>query len=345
VTIREIAGIAGVSASTVSMKGQICMQLEHPVDIRRKFQMVDAAATAEFVKRLEKPKDPVDVVLDTDTYNEIDDQFALAYLIKKEEKLKLKAIYAAPFDNNKSSGSKDGMEKSYNEIIKVLTLMKRDDLKSAVYRGSEVFLPSETEAVDSPAAKHLAALASGYSVERPLYVIAIGAITNVASALLMKPEIKDKIVVVWLGGNAHEWHHNMEFNLKQDVAAARIIFGCGVPVVQLPCMGVVSAFTTCGPELEYWLRGRNELCDYLVSYTTSHALEDGGLPTWTRAIWDVTAVAWLIEGDFMQDRLEPSPIPEYDHHYAFDRTRHPIRYVFHINRDALFGELFQTLAK
>ena len=38
----------------------------------------------------------MDVVLDTDTYNEIDDQYALAYLIKNDEKLKLKAIYAAP---------------------------------------------------------------------------------------------------------------------------------------------------------------------------------------------------------------------------------------------------------
>lgn len=109
-------------------------------------------------------------------------------------------------------------------------------------------------------------------------------------------------------------------------------------------MGVVSAFTTSGPELEHWLRGKNALCDYLVENTTSQAKTDGGLSTWTRVIWDVTAVAWLVDGDFMLDRLEPSPIPEYDHHYAFNKTRHPIRYVHHINRDALFEDLFQTLA-
>lgn len=51
----------------------------------------------KLVRRLKKPKGKVDVVLDTDTYNEIDDQFALAYLIKSEDKLNLKAIYAAPF--------------------------------------------------------------------------------------------------------------------------------------------------------------------------------------------------------------------------------------------------------
>ena len=306
---------------------------------------VNADEVADLVLRLKKPTGPVDVVLDTDTYNEIDDQFALAYLVKKGETLKLKAIYAAPFFNQKSSGPEDGMNKSYDEILRVLSLMKREDLNPIVHRGSTSFLQSETTPVESDAARHLVNLASNYSAENPLYVVAIGAITNIASALLMKPEIKNNIVVVWLGGNALDWHTTAEFNMYQDVASARIIFGCGVPLVQLPCMGVVSAFNTSGPELEYWLRDKNELCNYLVDYTTESAIADGGLSTWTRTIWDVTAVAWLLNKDFMLDRLEPSPIPEYDHHYAFDRGRHPIRYVYHINRDALFEDLFKTLAE
>lgn len=307
--------------------------------------VVDAVGTAAFLKRLEKPKGPVDVVIDTDTYNEIDDQFALAYLIKKENCLRLKAIYAAPFYNDKSKNAGDGMEKSHTEIMRILSLMKRDDLKPIVYRGAEQFLACETEPAAADAISHLVQLAMGYTTENPLYVIAIAAATNVASALLQKPEIKDRIVVVWLGGNAHNWPHNWEFNLQQDVAAARILFGCGVPLVQLPCMGVVSAFTTSGPELEHWLRGKNELCDYLVDATTAQAVKDSRSPNWTRAIWDVTAVAWLLDGDFMSDRLEPSPIPEYDDYYAFGKTRHPIRYVYDINRDALFEDLFNALAE
>ena len=35
--------------------------------------------------RLSRPTGPVDVVLDTDTYNEIDDQFAVSYLICSAE--------------------------------------------------------------------------------------------------------------------------------------------------------------------------------------------------------------------------------------------------------------------
>ena len=299
---------------------------------------------ARQVYRLRKPVDRVDVVLDTDAYNEIDDQFALSYLIKSDDKLSLKAIYAAPFFNEKSSGPADGMEKSYQEILKILSLLEREDMLGDVYRGSKHYLPSETEPVFSEAASDLAARAMQYTEDHPLYVIAIGAITNIASALLLNPQIKDRIVIIWLGGNALEWPHNYEFNLHQDIAAARIVFGCGVPLVQLPCMGVVSAFTISGPELEYHLRGHNKLCDYLVDVTTAEANRCYGKSTWTRVIWDVTAVAWLL-GDFMDDRLEHSPIPEYDDHYAMDHTRHLYRYVYHIHRDDLFGDLFGKLTQ
>ena len=297
------------------------------------------------IKRLKKPRRKIDVVIDTDTYNEIDDQFALAFLIKSDEKLCLKGIYAAPFYNQNSSSPEDGMEKSYNEIFKVLALMKRDDLKPLVKRGSNCYLQNETEYVESEAARSLVELAMKYSPEKPLYVIGIGAITNIASAILMQSAIVDRIVVIWLGGNALHWTDNIEFNMSQDVAAARVIFGCGAAFVQLPCMGVVSAFTTSGPELEHWLRGRNELCDYLVDVTTKAALADSGIPAWTRVIWDVTAVGWLLDGDFMRDRLEHSPIPGYDHYYSFDPRRHLYRYVYFINRDNLFKELFDKLTK
>lgn len=300
---------------------------------------------AEMVKRLEKPAGKIDVVLDTDTYNEIDDQFALSYMIRSDEKLEVQAIYAAPFANHHSAGPADGMERSYQEILKVLTLLDAEELKKTTYRGSTDYLPNEEEPVVSDAAKDLAQRAMDYSSEKPLYVVSIGAITNIASAILINPEIVNRIVVVWLGGHALNWPDTKEFNMVQDIAAARIIFGCGVPLVQLPCMGVVSEFSTTGPELEHHLKGKNKLCDYLLEHTLEEVtLYDAG-STWSRVIWDVTAVAWLLDGDFMQDYLIHSPIPEYDGKYALDNTRHFIRYVYHVNRDRLFADLFEKLQK
>ncbi len=93
-----------------------------------------------------------------------------------------------------------------------------------------------------------------------------------------------------------------------------------------------------------FLRGKNKLCDYLVDIVERDGAAESPYTTWTRAIWDVTAVGWLLGEDFMEDRLVPAPIPQYDHHYSFDGNRHLIRYVYHINRDALFEDLFRKLA-
>lgn len=301
----------------------------------------------QLLKNLQPPVGPVDVILDTDTYNEIDDQFALSYLIRSGDKLNVKALCAAPFFNENSTSPENGMVRSYEEIFNLLRLAGREDLNPIVYEGSRTYLPDENTAVDSPAARAIVELAKGYSPEKPLYVVAIGAITNVASALLLDPYIKENIVVVWLGGTALEWPDSREFNMFQDVAAARVVFGCGAPVVQLPCAGVVSSFYISGPELEYWLRGKNALCDYLVDHTEEAANAYAAGKVWSRVIWDVTTIGWLLnEGNkFMDSKIIPAPIPQYDDHYSFDFRRHPFCYVWKINRDALFQDLFEKLSK
>ena len=93
------------------------------------------------IKNLEVPNKTIDVVIDTDAYNEVDDQFAIAYLLKSKEKFNTKAIYAAPFHNkwninHPSTGPKDGMEQSYDEILKLLDLM---DEKMDVYKVQNHF--------------------------------------------------------------------------------------------------------------------------------------------------------------------------------------------------------------
>ena len=169
----------------------------------------------------------MDVVLDTDTYNEVDDQFALSYLLASQDQLRVKALYAAPFFNENSTGPADGMEKSYQEILKLLGLAGCQKLREVVFRGSASYLPDEGTPVPSPAAEDLARRAMGYSPEAPLYVVAIGALTNIASALLLEPAIAQRITLVWLGGNAWDWPDNQEFNAFQDVAADRVVFGSG----------------------------------------------------------------------------------------------------------------------
>lgn len=297
----------------------------------------------EMLRALQLPSGRLDAVLDTDAYNEIDDQFAIAYMLRSNDKINVEAIYAAPFYNDKSDGPKDGMEKSYYEIIKLLTLCGREDLVSSTYKGSEGYLPDENTPVKSAAAENLVELSRMYNRDRRLYVVAIGAITNVASAILLDKSIIDRITVVWLGGHAFEWCDTREFNMYQDVAAARVVFGSGVPLVQLPCMGVVSAFSVSAPELDKYLVGKNPLADYLAENTVNYM--GGRNELWSKTIWDVTAVAWLLNENqrFMLERTVHAPIPEYDDRYSFSNDTHFMKYVWHIKRDALMRDLFDKI--
>ena len=63
----------------------------------------------QYLKNLEAPKGKVDVILDTDAYNEVDDQYAIALLLHSLDKINLVGITAAPFYNKNSAGPKDGM--------------------------------------------------------------------------------------------------------------------------------------------------------------------------------------------------------------------------------------------
>ncbi len=69
-----------------------------------------------FLESLPRPGAKVRAVLDTDTdtYNEIDDQYALAYT-SLSENIDLEAVYAAPFTNERSTSPADGVEKSFQE--------------------------------------------------------------------------------------------------------------------------------------------------------------------------------------------------------------------------------------
>ena len=288
------------------------------------------------------PKYPLDVVLDTDAYNEIDDQFAIAYLLRSKPQLRTLAIYAAPFRNALAATPEEGMEKSYDEILKVLELCGE---KTEVYRGSKTYLPDERTPVDSPAARDLVEKAMRHTAEDPLYVVAIGAITNVASALLLKPEIAERIVVVWLGGHAHHYHDTEEFNMMQDYGAARVVMGSAAPFVQLPCFGVVSGFTTTEPELEKLLFNKNPLADYLARNIVAHMHQRGKEGTcWSKAIWDVTAVGWLLnENDrFMLHRRIPVRLPDDSGYYREEMDRE-IDYVYYIKRDELMADLVEKL--
>lgn len=348
--------------------------------------------SAELLKeRLRIPSGKLRLVIDSDTKNEVDDQFAISWAIRCKDRFAVEAVYAAPFSqdcfqaiscnnqdrtaitelNGHSQNPKDGMEQSYEEIKKVFGLLGEDS-QGRVFRGSNRYLGNSGEPVSSEAATDL--IRRAMSGDEPLYVAAIGAITNIASAILLEPRIIEKIVVIWLGGQPLHFGHGIEFNLMQDIAASQIIFDCGVPLVFIPCMGVASLLSTSAAELKEQLLGKSnigtylsEICldafqnpqaavsmvnmdrfgylldqedqseAYLADFKSEHI-------AWSRIIWDVSVIAFLKNPNWVTSRLAPSPVLKNDLHWdTLQGGRHPIRIATYCHRDLIFGDLFECL--
>ena len=173
------------------------------------------------------------------------------------------------------------------------------------FRGSTTRLPDRNTPVKSDAADFLVeqgkiAAAKG----EKLIICAIGALTNVASALLKSPELKEQAVVVWLGGHILSNPDSREFNLQGDVTASQVVFSCGVPLVQIPCLGVASSLEITLAELRKSLP-QDSIGTYLVEIFADYMHHDENAP---KVIWDISAIAVLLNPAAFEWEVVPAPI-------------------------------------
>ena len=292
---------------------------------------------AAVTRLLEPPSGNCDVVIDTDTYNEIDDQFAIAQALLSDN-LNVEGIYAAPFDNKRSSGPADGMEKSYEEILRVLE-RHPVQYRGVVARGAAEWMSSPDRPVDNPATD---ALLEAAMKDRggPLYVLTLGAVTNVASAIVAEPGIRERVVVVVLGATPYHYPDWYDFNLRQDRIAARIIFDSGVPVVHVPGWNVSELMFASEAEIERHVKGRGALGDYLYDIFIEYVPR---APGHAKPLWDMAVVGYAMNPNWTRHRLVPSPILNADHTYSFDWSRHPVRVLEWVNRNAMMRDFIQRL--
>jgi len=145
-----------------------------------------------------------------------------------------------------------------------------------------------------------------------------------------------------LGGNGLKWPDQKEFNLKQDVLAAQVVLNSGVPFVIMPCNPVVSHFFSTIPELKCYMEGKSELSDYLYNIVVEYS---HGRDAWSKVIWDVTPVAWLVNSSWISTDIVHSPVLTDQVTYSVDNRRHFIRMATELIRDRIFKDLFEKIAK
>lgn len=282
------------------------------------------------------------VILDTDTYNEIDDQFALAHLMQSGDRVCLCGITAAPFYNWRSESFADGARRSFEEIIKIRALV--DPFSSVpVFAGSDRQMASPQDAVSSAAADFIIKTARETEAE-PLYILGIGAATNIASAIVQAPDIVDKIAVVWLGGNEVSIGSNAgEFNLDQDFNAARVLFESDVAFVQFPASNVTSTLwineNTMKEELT---AGNNPLCLYLLRFFWQLK---GERENYGRIIWDIAGSGCFTVPEASDFEIQQKPalnIGDYTYDFSSCGGRQMI-YVSKIDPHRIIRDMFMRI--
>ncbi len=296
----------------------------------------------ELVKRMQTPAGRVAVVIDTDQYNEVDDQFALAYAIRSPERIDVEAVYAGPFKNDRAATPAQGMERSYDEILKVLGLLEED---RPVFRGSTRYLAGAEDALESPAARDLIERAM-QPRETPLWVVGLGCPTNIAAAMILEPRIIERIVVLWIGGQLRGSSAAGDFNISQDYHASRTLYDCGVALVNLPGFLVSEQMRTTTMELDRYLKERSKIGDYLADIVRGYETERRKCDDcpWTKPIWDLATIGLLVDPRWVRTQMEPSPVLRPDMTWGpEDASRHPVRVIWRVDRDAIFADAFRKL--
>lgn len=285
------------------------------------------------------------VILDTDMANEVDDIFALSYLLGSLEGVKLEAITIAPFSDSpytKTACLEEGTELSCQLTEKILALAGKEEYKSVIRPGAVEYFrqgSSSNEAVEK-------IIEVGLKNEKTT-ILAIGAITNVALAILREPRIREHIEVIWLGCDSIMYSQSEEYNFRQDIDAVRMVYESGINLTVVPARNVASNLVTTTYELKHYLGG-TVLGDYLVS-----CLEDFKQKVckpeehigYSKVLWDLGVIAYIVNPNWFVVKEISCPRFLDDGTIIYTEGRHTVRYVVDLFRNPIMKDFFEKVSR
>lgn len=235
----------------------------------------------------------VNVILDCDTKNEIDDQFAIVYALRSPE---TNVLGVVSVQNTNKHGEKS-VDKYHKEAK---TILKLCNSKIPAFRGSRRPLKSKNKPENSPGVQFI--IDSALNLKAKVYVVGTGPCTDLVNACLIEPKIKRKCTFIWLGGfrNNQEIKNSKssECNFDGDKLATKILFELGADLILLPAVGVADKMITQCPSFIEQLEKRNtKITKYLAKLIKSTKRR-----FWI--FWDIAAPAVAKNfGIFVKKRL------------------------------------------
>jgi purine nucleosidase len=282
------------------------------------------------------------VIINTDAKNEADDQFAIVHALLSPT-LDIRGLIPAHFGTRRSQRS---MEESREEIDLLLRLMNLTG-KVTVADGAATALQDELTPQDSPGARLIIEESQSASPGDPLYVAFLGPLTDMASAILLDPEIvRRDVIVIWIGGVGYGGltsYPGIEFNLSNDIAAANVVFDSGMTIWQVPS-SVYSMVSVGYAELDEKIGDAGPLGEYLIRQLHEWNATYNPEPIESRSLGDSPAISLMLFPRGGTFRIVPAPRFGAEGHYL-PGSRHPIQVCESVDVRFLLEDMFAKIRK
>lgn len=286
-------------------------------------------------QRLERLPLARPVVLTTDCGTEMDDQWALAHLHLTPD-IELRAVVTTHAPNLPAPAA----EAAAAECRRVLSHLPAGEQVPVIAGSSHPLLDKFTPRPNPGSERIIAEALRKHS--GPLTILVIGAATDVASSLLMAPEIADRVQIVAMGFASYETGGD-EWNVKNDPNAWRVLLEAGVPITvgdasvckRFLCLTassarrLLSARGSVGPFLV------ELMSEWLSANGETARLVTGETDKWP--IWDEITVAHLLGLTSCIELPRPSLLPDLT--FAYPANSGTIRWIRSVDADALWTDL------
>ncbi len=282
------------------------------------------------------------VIVNTDAKNEADDQFAIAQAMCSPS-FDVRGIIAAHFGNRPGRGTTTMLD-SKAEVELILDLLGMAGTVP-VLEGSPTPLIDFRTPADSPGAR-LIIEESKRDADGPLYLVFLGPLTDMASALILDPDLASRdVIVVWIGGGDYDNPMSppgrMEFNLSNDIAAANVVFASGVRVWQIPLVSYLGLGISYAQLLDQ-VAPLSPLGEYLVSQLFEwNGRYENSIEY--RALCDCGAVAVVLNPWCGQFEELPARRFEYDGTYGEPIPGVSVRVYRSLDSSFVLGDLLAKL--
>ncbi|MBD3266929.1 hypothetical protein GF373_09690 [bacterium] len=245
------------------------------------------------------------VLLDCDTANEIDDLYAILRAMV-EPSFDIVGLTSAQW-HTQPKAPKNTVVKSQALNEKMLQLMGRTDLPHPM--GANDAMEDPATPRDSPAARFIIKKAHETPAGEKLTVITTGAVTNMASAVLLDPTIKSKIRCFTMGLKYEDgkWKTN-EFNAANDLNAVECLFQADGFEWHVMTATASRALVFKKAKAVEELEGKGGVYEYILDYWLNFDPPwKPGSSTNKWVMWDIAAVEAMIHPAYATEKKVSPP--------------------------------------